>query len=681
MTELFINGQLIQDIDAEIGMTFSSFKLDSLGTRKGSFSNVFELPKTNQTKLIFENCELVTSLTNIPYQINPCQIFVDGQLIVDGSAVIRETKENYNIFISAGNSDFFKSIGSLKIKDVDLSEFDHDYNLTEIRIRRESREGFVYPNIDYGFFEFQDFTAWNTAIPVIPNRRQYFNPSIWVKTIVEKACIQLGYTINGDLIDSLVFQNSVVLCKGSVVKETDSLAKYRHNIDFGLLSGSTQKISFPPSGRIEDKSNLYQFNNIAGINQSVYSPNIALNSDVNFVINFAGKVVTKNPRDQTNGEVNIDLLIYNDLGTLLFTLPSEIIKFENRFFGLFNIYKAPSSGVLERDFILTLRSPAVSTFLNTVADLTTLRLGWNVRVDRGNLGDLKFENIEFEINQISKQTGRRVSPVIKVEAENVLPQNETIGDLLLTLSNIEGIIFQVDETTKEVKTNRIDRLIENKGNALNWSNKIDLTEDPEVFYNIDNFSQSNIYKFAEDDKDTFLISGSRDGSIEIQNNNLPTERIVFESKFAPVPVASTFFGELVMGRVFTGDKYSFDGFNFNLIDSDKIEEFTPRLAVLSESPSILNTSPNNPSLINFNVNPLGLDFERAINDNYNLIKSVLVNTKLVKALFLLDLDDIVNLDFTRPVFVDYFGEYFYIESINQFKVNKRESCFVTLVRI
>jgi len=50
-------------------------------------------------------------------------------------------------------------------------------------------------------------------------------------------------------------------------------------------------------------------------------------------------------------------------------------------------------------------------------------------------------------------------------------------------------------------------------------------------------------------------------------------------------------------------------------------------------------------------------------------------------LFLLDLEDIVNLDFTRPVYVDYFGEYFYIESINQFKVNKRESCFVTLVRI
>lgn len=677
MTELFINGQLIEDIDAEIALTLSSFKLDSLGTRSGSFSNVFELPKTNQTRFIFENCELVQSVTNIPYQVNTCKIIVDGQLIVDGSAVIRETKDNYRVFISAGNSDFFKAIGSLKIKDVDLSEFDHEYNLTEIRIRRESKEGFVYPNIDYGFFEFQDFTAWNTASPIIPNRLQFFNPSIWVKTIIDNAVSQLGYEIKGDLIESNVFQNSVVLCKGAVISETDSLAEYRHNIDFGQLSGSSQKISFPT--KINDKSNLYLFNSIAGINQFVYSPNVPLFSDSNFVINFTGSVITSDPRNQTNGEINIDLLIYNSTGTLLFTL-TNMVKFEN-IFNSIGLIKRPKKSQLRRDINFGFQSRAFNNFLLGIGDLTNLRLGWQVRVDRGNLSTIKFENIEFSIDQKAKTTGRRSSPVITVEAKNVLPQNETIGDLLLTLSNIEGIIFQVDESKNIVHTSKIDNLINEKGNALNWSNKIDLTEEPEIFYNIDNFSQNNIYKFAEDNKDTFLISGERDGNIENQNNNLPTERVVFESKFAPVPIASTFNGALTMGRIFTGDKYAFDGFNFNLIDPAKIDDFTPRIAVLFEDVSILDTNPGNPSAINFNVNPLGIDFERSLSVNYNLIKSVLINTKLVRALFLLDLEDIVNLDFTRPVFVEHFGDFFYIQSIDQFKVNKRESCFITLVRI
>jgi Icc-related predicted phosphoesterase len=679
MTELYINGQLIEDIDAEIAMTLSSFKLDSLGTRKGSYSNVFDLPKTNQTRLLFENCELVTSVTNIPYQLNPCQIFINGQLVVDGSAVIRETKENYKVFISAGNSDFFKAIGSLKIKDVSLSDFNHDYTLTNVRDRRVTTNGFVYPNIDYGFFEFADLTTWNTG--TILNRQQYFQPSMWIRTIIERAAEDLGYTITGDLIDSLTYQNGVVLCKGAVVKTSNSLAKYRHNIDFGQLSGTTQKINFPE--RIEDKSNLYANNVNAG--QFVYSPNVASIADTAFVINLTGKVITKDPRNQTNGEVNIDLIIYNAAGTVLLTI-TDFVKFENRFTGLFNRYNPPTSGQLDRTFnsvypVGATDRDAFRNLLNNTADLTTLRFGWNVRVDRGNLASLQFENLEFSINQIPL-AGRFIQgQIATVEAQDVLPQNETVGDLLITLGNIEGLIFQVDESNKTVLTSRIDRLINSKGNALDWSDKIDLTDEAEVFYNIENFAQSNLYKFANDDKDAFLIEGETDGSINIQNANLPTERVVFESKFATVPQGQVFNGEITMGRVFTGSKYTFDGFTYTLIEPFKIEEFKPRIAVLTEIDSVLDVSVGLTTPTNFTVNALVLDFERAVNDNYNLIRSVLNNTKVVKALFLLGLKDIVNLDFTRPVFIDYFGEFFYIESIDQFKVNKRESCFVKLVRI
>lgn len=679
MTELYINGQLIEDIDAEIVMTLSSFKLDSLGTRKGSYSNVFDLPKTNQTRLLFENCELVTSVTNIPYQLNPCQIFIDGQLVVDGSAVIRETKDNYKVFISAGNSDFFKAIGSLKLKDVNLSSFNHEYNLVNVWLRRMSTIGFVYPNIDYGFFEFADLTTWNTG--TILNREQYFQPSMWIRTIIERAAEDLGYTITGDLLDSLTYQNGVVLCKGAVVKTTNNLAKYRHNIDFGQVVGTSQKINFPE--RIEDKSNLYANNVNAG--QFVYTPNVASIADTAFVINLTGKVITKDPRNQTNGEVNVDLIIYNAAGTVLLTI-TDFVKFENRFTGLFNNYNPPASGQLERTFnsvypVGQTDRNAFRNLLNNTADLTTLRFGWNVRVDRGNLENLKFENLEFSINQIPL-AGRFIQgEIATVEAKDVLPQNETVGDLLITLGNIEGLIFQVDESNKTVRTSRIDRLINSKGNALDWSNKIDLTDEAEVFYNIENFAQSNLYKFANDDKDAFLIEGETDGSINIQNANLPTESVVFESKFATVPQGQVFNGEITMGRVFTGNKYTFDGFNYTLIEPFKIEEFKPRIAVLTEIDSVLNVSTGLTTPTNFTVNALVLDFERAVNDNYNLIRSVLTNTKVVKALFLLDLEDIVNLDFTRPVFIDYFGEFFYIESIDQFKVNKRESCFVKLVRI
>jgi hypothetical protein len=683
MTEVYINNQLIDSIETDIALTLSSFKLDSLGTRKGSYSNVFELPKTNANKLLFENSELITSVTSIPYQRNTCQIFQDGILIVNGSAIIRETKDNYKVFISAGNSDFFKSISSLKIIDLDLSDYDHQYSLINVSERREAREGFVYPNIDYGFWQYISLNDWNNT--TILNRQQYFQPSFWSKTIIDRAVSTLGYTLTGDLKESLSYRNSVVLCKGVKADLTNSLAKYRLNADFGQLTGTTtQKINFALPA-IKDDNNLYQNNVNAG--QFVYTPNQSDNNQFRFEINFTGKVVTNAPFYFQNTRFFIDLLIYNASGTVLLTV-SISRKFENRRFGLFNVYRAPDSGTIEVEFFdrvpnNTIDDNAFDSLLNSVGDLTTLRFGWRVRseVTARNLDRVKLENLEFEINQVPR-IGISLAPLsITVKAQNVLPQSETVGDLLITLANLEGIIFQVDESSKEVKTSRIDRLIDNKGNALDWSNKLDLTDEPEVMYSIDNFAQQNLYTFANDDKDRFLDPLSGQGSIFVQNANIETSKTVFESKFAPVPTSGTFNGDLLFGRVFTGEKYTFDGFNYNLIEPLNIEEFKPRLAILSESESVLNVSLGLPTDINFNVIPLALDFERSINDNYKLIRSVLVNTKVVKALFLLDLEDITNLDFTRPVFVDYFGEYFYIESINQFKVNKRESCFVTLVRI
>lgn len=685
MTELYINSQLIEALDTEIALTLSAFKLDGLGTRKGSYSNVFDLPKTNANKLLFENCELVTSVTSIPYQINTCQIFVDGQLVVDGSAIIRETKESYKVFISAGNSDFFKAIATLKIKDVPLSDFNHLYSLINVSERRESRDGFVYPNIDYGFWEFISLDDWNNT--TILNRNQYFQPSFWCRTIIERAVSFLGYTISGDLIDSVTYQNSALLCKGVQEDVSSSLAKYRHNIDYGQLTNQTsEKISFPE--RIDDKNELYT--NFPAGGQFAYFPNVEDKDLVLFDISITGKVITNTPRPFSNGRVFIDLLIYNEAGDLLLTVGNEY-RFPNLFTGLFNRYNAPPNNEMSID-LFAARLPNNRTgdqlfadLINNTSDLTTLRFGWQVRTDKdqasAGLPRLKFENLEFSINQVPR-LGRSIATLTtNVQAEQVLPQNETVGDLLLTLANIEGIIFQVDESTKTVRTSKLDNLIDRKGNALDWSDKIDLTEEPETIYTLDAFAQRNLYRFAEDDKDRNLAPNTGQGSINVFNLNIESEKIAFESKFATVPILPTFNGDLLFGKVFTGDKYTFDGFNYTLIEPLTIDEFKPRIVVLSESESVLDVSPGLPTDINFDVSPLVMDFERAINDNYRLIRSVLVNTKVIRALFLLDLEDITNLDFTRPVFIEYFGEYFYIESINQFKVNKRESCFVTLVRI
>ena len=679
MTEIFINGQLVDTQDAQIALTLQALTFDQLGSRRGSYSNVFSLARTNANKALFDNCEIVTSLTSIPYQKNACQIFIDGILVVEGSAVILETQESYRLFVSAGNTDFFKAIASVKLNEVDLAEYDHLYTGPNVVDRRETADGFVYPNIDYGFFEYATPSAASYSF-------RFFQPSFWAKTIIEKAVGDLGYTLSGDLLNTLTYRSLAVLCRGAVADLLDSLAQYRFTIDYNQLTEDTaEKISFPD--RVKDNSELYEANLAAG--QFTYQPNVADPDEIRFEISITGKVITNLPRRYSNAEVWVDLLIYNAAGTLLLTVSPNPVTFEDRFFGPFNIYRAPESGTLERDlnFIYPSTRTDVTAFdalINGTADLTTLRFGWQVRSNRPGYGlkYLRFENLEFKINQVPKN-GTRVSGPnipITVRAANVLPAAPTVGDLLLTMVNLEGVIIQVDETTKRVNTARLDAITTKKAQALDWSNKIDLSEEPTVNYQLEGFAQRNFYDFAPDDKDPFLQPNEGRGVVTVANANLEAEKVIFASKFAPVPVLPTLQTSRTMGRVFTGEKYTFDGFNYNLNEDLKIEDFAPRVAILTPTEASLDII-EDANEINYEVNAGALSFERALADNYRILGGVLDNTKVVEALFLLDLPDVQRLDFTRPVYVEKFGDFFYIEQIRQFKVNRRESCFVRLVKL
>ena len=678
MIQIFINGLLIPEVEAEITATLQSFSFSELGSRKGSFSNVFELPKTNELREALESAEEVNSATAIPYQRNICRVFKDGVLIIDGSAVIKESADVYRVFISAGNSDYFKSLAGLKLTDVNLSEFDHLWTGPNITARRETVEGFVYPNIDYGFFEWADPEAEIQPF-------NFFHPSFWAKTIIRKATEALGYTLSGELLQTLSWNNLAVLCRGARADLSDSLAQYRQTVEFGQLSGgTTEKISF--SEKVSDRSNLYAFNFDA--DQFTYSPNVADREDANFEISISGRVVTNAPFYFQNTRFWVELFIYDGSGNLLLTL-SRFVRFENRTFGVFNVYRAPSSGELSEAVNFTFPSTrddvtAFAALINSTADLTSLRFGWGVRseVTARNLDRVKLENFEFIINQVPTGGTRVAGPNIPIEirAANVLPPQPSVGDLLLLIANLEGIIIQVDETLREVNTARLDSILGRLGEAEDWSDKLDLSEEPQISYDLGGLAQRNFFSFAGDEKDPFLPQNLGRGAVEIQDDNLPAENEIFTAAFSPVPILPTLRNTRTMGKVFTGEKYVFDGFNFNLIDPLTVADFGPRVAILSPAEVSLEINPD-VNEINFEVNQSALDFQRALSNNWRLLNAVTDRGKVVKALFLLDLEDVRSVDFTQPVFVGYFGAYFYKQKIEQFKINRRESCFVTLVKI
>jgi len=74
-------------------------------------------------------------------------------------------------------------------------------------------------------------------------------------------------------------------------------------------------------------------------------------------------------------------------------------------------------------------------------------------------------------------------------------------------------------------------------------------------------------------------------------------------------------------------------------------------------------------------------FDFVLRNRYSLINGVLDKTKVVSCLMNLKEIDFRNFDFTKPVFIDYFNDYFIVNQISQFKANEVDSTKVTLIRM
>jgi len=76
-----------------------------------------------------------------------------------------------------------------------------------------------------------------------------------------------------------------------------------------------------------------------------------------------------------------------------------------------------------------------------------------------------------------------------------------------------------------------------------------------------------------------------------------------------------------------------------------------------------------------------LHWSELVDENWTLLESLIVSPQMVKMLMRLSSIDIDQLDFTKPKWIGYFGCYFYLSYVDQYKTNRVESTEVELVRL
>ena len=695
-TEIYINSQLIEvDKDEAIAITLSFFSVFNLAIRSSNYSNVFRVPKTQSNRLVFKSAGIVNSTNDEPYNKLDCSIKVDGVEIVGTAELISSDQNYFRISVKAGNNNFFTDIKSLQLSDLDLSSLNHNYDAATVSARRDLSSGVVYPNVDYGYFE--RATAGDQPF-------NFFFPALYFSTIFDKAFEQLGYRKDGDFFDDDLY-NSLALMSKNVVAEGELYnTEYEINTGFNLIVTRNANVisdeynidaplNFPDE--IEDDNSLYFDTDLGQVYATfAYNPPTAIDEDTQFLLTHSANISFESSLQSSyvnefieEATFNIKLNAYNKTTN---GLQQTLYIRESTFFTADYSQPAPWFPLITFNPILNLNVQNVNLDpdLNIISDATNYAFMWQIEiVTRTKSGETtstfdSFSNVSISSNfqiQQSKSADFDVSITNSFDDIN-------IGSAFLYLCNVGGVIPKVDEATKRIKMISFDDVRKNKSVALDWSDKLDLSEEPEISFKLNNYAKNNAFQYANDSKDVFLneLTNYGQGVLIVDNKNLEQESVKYEAPFSLISIGGVFLNSTVrtMGRIFTGDKYIFDGVNYNLDAESKVESFTTRVVYLSRSTSDL-IQVTNGSVVTGNYEAVNqpLLFQRVLDSKYSLISNMIDKAKIVRALIRLNVVDIGLFDFSKPVYIDYFNDYFYVNEIDQFKVNQVDSTFVTLIRM
>lgn len=201
--EIYINGILVDLDEARnpIQLTYAINDLAELKDRQAYSTNTFKLPATARNLAACGFPDDPTLIQTQPYRKNSARIVQAGiEIIPNGISVITRAGKNIEVQILSGLIGFFDRLDDKNIRDLDLSAYDHSWNLQTVINSQSNTEGYVYPVIDYGGLSDIEREA---------DVRQ-LRPATFRKTIIEAIIKEAGYTATGSYQSLPKYQNTII---------------------------------------------------------------------------------------------------------------------------------------------------------------------------------------------------------------------------------------------------------------------------------------------------------------------------------------------------------------------------------------------------------------------------------------------------------------------------------------
>jgi hypothetical protein len=665
LRELWINHQLVDLYPEEpIAVTKQVNQLNELKDRQADYSNRFKIPSTGNNLRITGFANRTSSNSINPYTKLHCRYVENGsEFIPNGVAIIDEySGGDIELTAYSGNFDFFDAIGEGSIRLLNLSNADHTYDLAGVQ-SGFGNEYYCYPLIQWGAT-----SKTNNIVDI-----RYQMPAIKLSYVIDKIVETAGFNKAGNVFNLLSYDALwIPVVEESLIDEQSVLDSY--SMEAHLLNPVTPIVG--------------GFDRI--IPFSYFGSGSAFDST-------AGWFDPVQRRWIAGHKVTVNVTVVVHMNTPYTLAPGATTEVA-RVYVKKNGSPTPVGEYIREEFFGSPIDPSTTAIIE-IQNLT-LNPGDYLQVF---YRDPQFSDIIYPYDTGSPPNYSR----FEVEAINTIELGQDIfmanlvpdisqKDLMKFFLNIYGLIPQIDYLTRTVNFVQFKEIAAKKelsvslGQSYDWSSKLYFNEqnpkdplNPKIRYRFESYAQRNFMRWIQDD-DRAEVG---DGIIYIDDQTLEDKKDLFTMPFAASIQEPGFKGH-------TGVNIKRWTLNEDL-EYEITESVQPRIVLIRDYVStgspveyleytdgVDTTEIIDNMKIAYFVDPLqpfDLNLENIIEQHYSELMSVLRKTKIANGFFDLTESDFKNLDFFKPVYVEHFGDFFYINVVPNF-VNGRLAS-VELVRL
>jgi len=682
MIQMIINGQALDLFKNEVfALSKAISKLGEFDLRHGDVSIKYKLPITNK------NAAILGYVTNINNQNKTVFKRLEGELRQDESVLSSgffqvlkiNPRESIEVRFYGGNSEWFDLIndrdinisyqntsGNPNLKSYDLSYLNHVFETSVIVSSWDNEDDYFYFPTDNG----QNFDKSNNLFNVTD-----FQCGIFQHTIVKNIFDSIGVKVEGSLLNDPLYYNTLL----------------NQPLDLSEIKN--------------DKKRFKQVDNVK-IEKDVYQPLVYSLNDQDE--QWSGSVFTSY---YISPNLDIDISHETkdyDPGQLSFNLGDLTIKCEYTIGG---IAQTPIEKTLTIDSQGSYVGGVRKTFFNLESfNFSNVVVGdtfvFSIKNTLNTAPPLLDEGYWYTLQNTAyfqyNFPGRSINTLIPS-----INQADFIKDVMFR----HGVISQFETKTRTLTLNKLQDIENNKGVAVDYSNKIDLSKAPSYDFTkiLNGFKKTSKVTYAQDDNDLQMRAFNAqyktnlgDAVISIDNDNLSGEGVVFESKFAGTLTGQSFLENLGNQNLIENFYIPVCRYMLPIAGEDnkwEAQEMKPRLFVKAGKIPVqdfsltgafgiglgsvlyldvgyayfakqsigtdLDKLQDTLSFDNINYSTTNYNGTTLLQKNYGLYTSILNNPIHLSINLNLKPLDIQQLDFMKPIWL--INSYYYINNVSQYK--------------